>query len=334
MVKVALIGYGYWGPHLLRNLSQNVQCKVEFVVDRRESRLKAVRQTHPTISVFRELNETILESVDAVFIATPAESHYDLASQAIIRGSHVWLEKPASSQLDQVIKLKELAERYDKVCVVDHTYVYSEPVQWIKEQIKKKKLGDITYIHSVRANLGIFQPDVSVLWDLAIHDVSIIQEVLEDVNFESVSCIQFNPLKGPTNSVSNMTITASGIPIFIHNNWLSPIKTRLLTIGGTSGSITFDDTEQFDKIKLSTSEIKVARSDDESKSAIVNYKLGTSIFPRLNTNEALHNGINAFFDSITKGSPNQNSIKNSLVLYKILTAAESSHKKSGETIKL
>lgn len=334
MLKVALVGFGYWGPNLFRNLIGNPDCKLVYLIDSSEDRLLAGVQIYPSIKVSTSLNQEILDSVDVVFIATPAESHFKLASMALAAGKHVWIEKPASADIEELNILCQLAEKKEVQCVVDHTYVHSEPVRWIKKFLESGKLGEINFVDSTRANLGIFQPDVSVLWDLAIHDLSIIKELLQIEHFDSVSCVQFNPIKGPTDSIANVRLMSGGIPIFVHTDWLSPVKSRLFTINGSLGSITFDDTEQFDKIKLSFFEISVDKTSDPLKNHSINPKLGQTVLPRIENREALANGIEAFFSSIKSHHSNPNSISHVLTLYRTLSQAEESSRNNGKVMQL
>jgi predicted dehydrogenase len=334
MFKIALVGFGYWGPNLFRNLIGNPDCQLTYLIDSSENRLLAGEKMYPSIKVSTVLTHDILEMVDVVFIATPADTHFQLASMALTAGKHVWIEKPATSDLAELDTLCQLAESKGVKCVVDHTYVHSEPVKWIKKFLQSGKLGKVNFINSTRANLGIFQPDVSVLWDLAIHDLSIVKELLEIEHFDSVSCVQFNPINGPTDSVANMRVVSGDVPIFIHTDWLSPVKSRLFTINGSLGSLTFDDTEQFDKIKLSFFEISVNKTSDPLKNYSINPKLGQTVLPRIESREALANGIEAFFDSIRGDYSNPNSISNVVTLYNTLFQAEQSSKNNGKAIAL
>jgi predicted dehydrogenase len=334
MLRTALVGFGYWGPNLFRNLVNNRNFELTYLIDSSTDRLSIGQDLYPPIKVSTSLNDEILSNIDVVFIATPAETHFELASLAIKADKHVWIEKPATSDLQELITLKELAKKHSVQCVIDHTYVHSEPVKWIKSFLESGKLGKINFIHSVRANLGIFQPDVSVLWDLAIHDLSIVKELLQIEHFDSVSCFQFNPLAGPTDSVASMTLKSGNIPVFVHTDWLSPVKSRLFTINGSLGSITFNDSEQFDKVKLSFFELSVSQATDPLKENSINPKLGQTVLPRIENKEALANGIEAFLKTIEGDYDNPNSIFNASSLYETLIKAEKSSRNQGAMEKL
>jgi predicted dehydrogenase len=334
MLKTVLVGFGYWGPNLFRNLIGNQNFDLTYLVDLSPERLSIGQGLYPPIKVSTILTDEILSEIDVVFIATPAETHFELASRVMGAGKHVWIEKPATADLKELITLKELAQTQGVHCVIDHTYVHSEPVKWIKSFLESGKLGKVNFIHSIRANLGIFQPDVSVLWDLAIHDLSIVKELLQIESFDSVSCFQFNPVSGPTESVASMTLKSGDIPIFVHTDWLSPVKSRMFTLNGTLGSITFNDSEQFDKIKLSFFELSVNESTDPLKENSINPKLGQTVLPRIENKEALANGIDAFLKTIDGSYDNPNSISNVSSLYETLIKAEESSRNLGAMEKL
>ena len=333
-IAAAIIGFGYWGPNLYRNISHSKHFELKAIIDSDENKLTKISEQRPDLVFSSQLTEKIIENTQAFFIATPAITHFNLANELLRMKKHVWIEKPVSSSIDEIQDLVESAEYSEVVAVADHTYAFAPAVLHIKEIISKGLIGDVLYVHSVRSNLGIFQPDVSVIWDLAIHDLSILSEIIPSSDWLSVSCTVGNPLQGPTDSIADITLKTSKNQYFsIHINWLSPIKIRQMVIGGSNASVIFDDLQMFEKVKITRQSFEVSTENDR-KIAAVSYSLGDSTIPRLPSAEPLSTGIDHFALTIKDGKWNTNSLANVIGIYRVLEKAQLSSTLGGKEMKL
>ena len=243
MVRVAQLGVGYWGPNLLRNLSSNHDCIVKTVVDLSKERQEFVKKTYPGIYVTDELDSVIHNpDIDAVVIATPVKSHYDITIRALNAGKHVLVEKPMATKMDQVREIGQLAKEKGLVAMVGHTFLYNSAVRFIKNIIDSGELGDIRYIYSQRLNLGRIRDDVDALWNLAPHDISIIQYWLNNPEPIKIKKFGMDYVQNGIDDVTFMNITYSNnIMAHLHVSWLDPHKTRKMTIVGSKKMIVYDD---------------------------------------------------------------------------------------------
>ena len=246
-----MIGYGYWGPNLVRNFAETAGARVGFVTDMRAERLSQVSARYPATKVSTDYRDLINDpSVDAVAIATPVSSHFDLAMEALRAGKHVLVEKPMTSTSQQAMALIDEAETRGLVLMVDHTFVYTNAVAKMRELTQAGDLGEIYYYDSVRINLGLFQHDVNVLWDLAVHDLSIMDFVLAQSPI-AVSATGLAHVPGQPENIAYMTMFFDGRLIaHVHVNWLAPVKVRRTLLGGSRRMIVFDDLEASEKIKV------------------------------------------------------------------------------------
>ena len=243
MVKVAQLGVGYWGPNLLRNLSSNYDCIVKAVVDLSKERQEFVKKTYPGIYVTDELDSVIHNpDIDAVVIATPVKSHYDITIRALNAGKHVLVEKPMATKMDQVREIGQLAKEKGLVAMVGHTFLYNSAVRYIKNIIDSGELGNIRYIYSQRLNLGRIRDDVDALWNLAPHDISIIQYWLNNPEPIKIKKFGMDYVQNGIDDVTFMNITyPNNIMAHLHVSWLDPHKTRKMTIVGSKKMIVYDD---------------------------------------------------------------------------------------------
>ena len=337
-LRAGIVGYGYWGPNILRNIIEIEEYEPSIVVDSRDDRTHLAKRRYPSLRIEKELTSEVLGALDVVFICTPAASHFTLAKLALENQTNVWVEKPITLNSELATELNVLAEKNNLKLVVDHTYVYSPAIEKIKDIISKGGIGKPLYYESLRANLGIFQQDVSVIWDLAIHDLSILDFLYPEFEIEWVSCRSFNPLNGATNSLSNITLSYSnGFVANISTNWLSPVKVRKVVFGGSTSSLVFDDTEPSDKVQIFAQEF-VAGGDLEQKiQGMTSYKLGSTSTPKLEQTEALRKGLSDFALHLLKGDF-ENNLRNSgsraTNLIKVLEAAEISAIQLGKPIQL
>ena len=335
-LRAGIIGYGYWGPNILRNIIEIDDYEPFIVIDSRADRAKLAKRRYPTLRIEKELTTEVLKSLDAVFICTPTASHYPLVKLALENNTHVWVEKPMMLKSDHVSGLNLLAKRNNLKIVVDHTYLYSPAIERIKHFIDQGTIGKPLYYESLRANLGIFQQDVSVIWDLAIHDLSILDFLYPEFEIDFISCRSFNPLQGATDSIAHITIIyKNGFIANISTNWLSPVKVRQVIFGGSTSTLVFDDTEPADKLQIFAQEFIKTGNIEEEIQGMVSYKLGSTLTPKLEQTEALRKGLMDFAAQILNPNSDydlRNSGVRSLKLIKILEAAEISASQTGKPI--
>ena len=243
MINIAQIGVGYWGPNLLRNLISNYDCTVKAVVDLSKERQEFVKKTYPEIYATDELDSVINDpDIDAVVIATPVASHYDLTIQALNMGKHVLVEKPMAMKTDQVREISQLAREKELVAMVGHTFLFNSAVRYVKSIIESGELGDIRYIYSQRLNLGRIRDDVDALWNLAPHDISIIQYWLNEPEPIKIDKIGMDYVQKGIDDVAFLNITyPKNIMAHIHVSWLDPHKIRKMTVVGSKKMVVYDD---------------------------------------------------------------------------------------------
>ena len=290
MIRIGVIGYGYWGPNLVRNFYETAGAEVTCVSDLRVERLKQVVGRYPSVRV-TESHRELIESpdVDVVAIATPVSTHFDLAMRALQAGKHVFVEKPLASTAEQVRRLMDAAQKANRILMVDHTFIYTGAVRKIRELVDDGSLGDIYYYDSTRVNLGLFQHDVNVLWDLAVHDLSIMDYVLPSSPV-AVSATGHSHVPGGTENIAFLTLFFGGSQIaHIHVNWLAPVKVRRTLIGASKKMIVYDDLEQSEKVKVYDKGITLDRKEDPEKiyEVLVGYRTGDMLAPHLDMSEAL-----------------------------------------------
>jgi predicted dehydrogenase len=290
MVRIGVIGYGYWGPNLVRNFYETPGVQVACVSDLRAERLKHLVSRYPTVRVTVDHRELIADpGIDAVVIATPVSTHFDLAMRALQAGKHVFVEKPLASTAEQVHRLLEAAEKANRILMVDHTFVYTGAVRKIRQLVDDGSLGDIYYYDSTRVNLGLFQHDVDVIWDLAVHDLSIMDYVIP-AKPVAVSATGLSHVPGGKENIAFLTLFFGGPLIaHIHVNWLAPVKVRRTLVGASRKMIVYDDLEQSEKIKVYDKGITLDRKQDPEKiyEVLVGYRTGDMLAPNLDMKEAL-----------------------------------------------
>ena len=337
MIRIGLIGYGYWGPNLVRNCFEAKGAQVACVSDLREDRLGLVQLRYPTINTTRDACELIdATDIDAVAIATPVSTHYELALRTLQQGKHVLVEKPLASDTDQVQHLMEVAQKQKRVLMVDHTFVYTGAVRKIRELVESGGLGEIYYYDSVRVNLGLFQHDVNVLWDLAVHDLSIMDYVLP---FRpcAVSATGLSHVPGGMENIAYLTLFFEGSQIaHIHVNWLAPVKLRRTLIGASRKMIVYDDLEQSEKIKVYDKGITLNGQQNPEKlyQMLVGYRTGDMLAPQIDGTEALRREIDHFLDCIQRGTEPETGGSAGLRVVEILQAASQSMALRGRPVEL
>lgn len=338
-IRVGLVGYGYWGPNLARNAAQNSAIKLVSIADVDAHRRRVAASEFSITSDVRILKDdwdiTDDPGIDAVMIATPLVSHYKIAKRALENGKHVLLEKPMTKNVHEARELITIAKRNKCVLLVDHTFVYLGAVKKIKELVQSKKLGEIYYYDSVRINLGLFRSDVNVVWDLAPHDLSILQYVVNKKP-RSVSAVGERFAKSPHEAIAYITLKLEGGAIVhLHVNWLSPVKIRRTVIGGNKKILVFDDLEPSEKIKIYDHGISVSSGTKEKTySDLVKYRVGDIYSPYVDRQEALKAEIQHFCDCITKGIKPLTDGNSGLQIVKILEAVDRSIKMNGKQVRI
>jgi predicted dehydrogenase len=335
MVNVGVIGYGYWGPNLVRNFAETKDAKIVSVSDRKADRLSLVQSRYPSVKVTQDPMELINDpQVDAVIISTPVSTHYDLASKAFKAGKHVLVEKPMTSSVDEGEKLLEEAARVKKTLMVDHTFIYTPAVVKIKEMVGKGDLGRLLYYDSVRVNLGLFQHDVNVLWDLAVHDLSIMDFILGEQPSE-VSATGVAHLNGQPQDVAYITCyLQNNLIAHFHVNWMAPVKVRRTLIGGDRQMIVYDDLEPSEKIKVYDKGVSLNEGAEGVYQMLVSYRSGDMWAPHLATTEALKAEAAHFVNCVTSGKTPQTDGEMGLRIVKILESADKSMANRGQPVQI
>jgi predicted dehydrogenase len=337
MVRIGVIGYGYWGPNLVRNFYEAQGAQVALVSDLRAERLKLVQSRYPTIQV-TESHRALIEDpgVDAVAIATPVSTHFDLALRALQAGKHVFVEKPLASTAEQVHRLLEAADKAGRLLMVDHTFVYTGAVRKIRQLVDDGNLGEIYYYDSTRVNLGLFQHDVDVIWDLAVHDLSIMDYVLP-AKPVAVSATGLSHVQGGKENIAFLTLFFGGPQIaHVHVNWLAPVKVRRTLIGASRKMIVYDDLEQSEKIKVYDKGITLDRKQDPEKiyQVLVGYRTGDMLAPNLDMKEALAVEAAHFVRCVAEKQRPITDGQAGLRVVEILEAASQSMRNRGHPVEL
>lgn len=335
MIRVGVIGYGYWGPNLVRNFSEAPNTRVTAVSDMRAERLALVQRRYPGIQVTADISELLKNpDVDAVAISTPVSTHFDLAMAALRAGKHVLLEKPMTTSSEQGETLIEEAERRNLTLMVDHTFVYTGAVRRIRDLIANGKLGDVYYYDSVRVNLGLFQHDVDVVWDLAVHDLAIMDYVL-NAQPCAVAATGMNHVAGGTENIAYITAFFDGSLIaHINVNWLSPVKVRRTMIGGSKQMVVYDDMEPSEKVKVYDKGITVTNGPESVYKMLIGYRTGDMYAPQLDVTEALRIEAQHFAACIEEGKQPLTDGYAGLRVVRMLEAATKSMKARGALVEL
>jgi predicted dehydrogenase len=335
MIGIGVIGYGYWGPNLVRNFAEAPGARLAGISDMRADRLTQARRRYPSALVTERASELLADpSVDAVAIATPVSSHFDLAMEALRSNKHVLVEKPLASSSEQALRLIDEASARNRVLMVDHTFVYTGAVRTIREMIAQGALGDIYYYDSVRVNLGLFQHDVNVIWDLAVHDLSIMDFVLASRPV-AVSATGISHIPGQPENVAYITLFFADNKIaHLHVNWLAPVKVRRTLIGGSEKMIVYDDLEPSEKVKVYDKGVTLSASPEAVYQLLVSYRTGDMWAPNLDQTEGLQTEARHFVDCIEHNKQPATDGQAGLRVLRILEAAEKSMTARGQLVEL
>jgi predicted dehydrogenase len=341
VIGVGIVGYGYWGPNLLRNFSEVPGCRVISVSDLQDARLAKVRARYPSVNTTTSFGDLISDpQVDAVVIATPVCTHFDLAMQALRAGKHVLVEKPIATTSDEAQRLLDEADRARLVLAVDHTFVYTGAVRKMRELVEGGAIGDIYYYDSVRVNLGLFQHDVNVLWDLAVHDLSIMDYVLP-MRPCAVSATGIGHVAGKPEDIAYLTLMFDAPMIaHMHVNWLAPVKVRRTLIGGSRRMISYDDVEPSEKIKVYDKGITLNGSHGSNGTGerlyelLVGYRAGDVLAPQLDMTEALLREARHFVRCISEREEPLAGARAGLRVVRLLEAATLSMRERSRVVEL
>jgi len=328
VIKFGVIGYGYWGPNVVRNLDQLEGSKVVAVCDKSPTARKRIQKTYPHVRVLTETADLMSSTeVDAIAIVTPVWSHYELTKAALQNGKHVFVEKPFTSDSAQAEELIELAAKKNLKIMVDHTFLFTGAVKKISQLLEEGTLGKIYYYDSMRVNLGLFQHDVNVIWDLAPHDLSIIDHLIKETP-EAVSATGQTHLNGLEDVAFITVYFPNKIIAHINVNWLSPVKVRTTLIGGEKKMLVWNDLEADEKIKIYDKGVNIT-SREGLYNLLVNYRSGDMWAPQLEQVEALKQELAYFVDCILTNRTPVNDGAAGLRVVKMLEAANQSGGKRG-----
>lgn len=336
IINIGVIGYGYWGPNLVRNFAEIPGAQVRTVSDFKPELLAKAQARYPTLKVTTDYRDLLKDpKIDAIVIATPVSTHFDLALAALQAGKHVLVEKPMTTSSEQAIRLIEEAQRRNLVLMVDHTFVYTGAVRKMHDLIATKVVGDIYYYDSVRVNLGLFQHDINVIWDLAVHDLSIMDYLLPSQPY-AISATGIGHVPREPENLAYLTLFfANNLMAHIHVNWLAPVKVRRTLIGGSDRMIVYDDLEPSEKVKIYDKGITL--NDNSAHSTyqmLVGYRTGDMWAPHLEVTEAIRTEGLHFIDCIQQGDRPITDGEAGLRVVKILEAATQSIKQQGRLVEL
>src|ERR1700687_2032116 len=333
VIRIGVLGYGYWGPNIVRNFHGQEQSRVVSVCDQSPKSLQRVRQSYPDMHVTSDCNELLRSTeVDAIAVVTPVWTHYELAKAALLNGKHVFVEKPFTCTSAQAEELIELADRKNLKIMVDHTFLFTGAVKRIRQFIEDGTLGDLYYYDSTRVNLGLLQHDVNVIWDLAPHDLSIMNYLIKEKpeavvatgesHLNHVADVAYLTIYYPNNVIAHINV-----------NWLSPVKIRTTLIGGEKKMLVWNDLEADEKIKVYDKGVHIS-SREGLYNLLVNYRSGDMWSPQLEQVEALREELAYFVDCIANDHTPFNDGAAGLRVVKLLEAAHESARKRGELVRL
>jgi predicted dehydrogenase len=335
MINVAIIGYGYWGPNLVRNFAELTRCNVAAVADLDKAKLDVAQRRFPSVRMTTDVDEVINDpKIDAIVIATPVRTHFKLGMAALKAGKHVWLEKPMTETAEQSRLLVEEAERRGKTLHVDHTFVYTGAVRKMGELIAKGEIGDLLYYDSQRVNLGLFQHDVNVISDLAVHDFSIIEHLHKE-HPVAVSASGVSHFPGQPENLAYITLFYdSSFIAHVGVNWLAPVKVRQVLLGGSKKMMIYDDLQNSEKLKVYDKGVSFTDDPKRIHEMRVGYRTGDMLAPTTDGSEALRVAGEHFLDCILEKKTSMTDGRLGMKVVEIIEAATTSMKNRGETVQI
>jgi predicted dehydrogenase len=334
MIRIGVIGYGYWGPNIVRNFHTHEGSEVTMVCDKNPKCAERLKKVFPSMAFSQDENDILKSAnIDLVAVVTPVWTHYELAKRALANGKHIFVEKPFTCSAAQAEELIELAEKKNLKIMVDHTFLFTGAVKKIKELVDKKELGDLYYYDSLRVNLGLFQHDVNVIWDLAPHDLSIMDYVIGKKP-EAVVATGERHLNGVEDVAFITVYFPNHIIAHVNVNWLSPVKVRTTLIGGEKKMLVWNDLEADEKIKIYDKGVSMSANPSNLHQLLVSYRSGDMHAPQLEQIEALRAETAYFLQCIDKNSTPFNDGIAGLRVVRILEAADKSIRSRGEAVAL
>lgn len=334
-IGIGVVGYGYWGPNLVRNFASNPSASLISVSDLDLGKLAAIKRSQPAVTTTDNYTDLLKDPrIEAIAIATPVHTHYELALAALKAGKHVLVEKPLTQSADLACRLIDEAERRSLTLMVDHTFLYTPAVQKIRELILRDELGEVYYYDSTRSSLGLFQSDVNVIWDLAVHDISIIQYILNE-DPVAVSATGSCHVAGSPENMAHITLFfESKCVAHVSVNWLSPIKVRQTFVGGSKKMIVYNDLEPTEKIKVYDKGITLKALSQDAHQFRIGYRAGDMWAPNISTKEALQTEVEHFIECVRTGASAISDGLSGLRVIEILEAASRSIADQGKPILL
>ena len=331
MIRFGVIGYGYWGPNIVRNLRALDSVRVVAICDQSEAALRRARQAFPEVRVTADASELLTSpEIDAIAVITPVWTHFELAKNALSNGKHVFVEKPFTSTSAQAEQLINLAEQKHLQIMVDHTFLFTGAVRKIRQLIDDNTLGRLYYYDSTRVNLGLFQHDVDVLWDLAPHDLSIVDYLIGE-RAEAIVATGEKHLNGMVDVAYMTAYFPDNVIAHINVNWLSPVKVRTTLIGGEKKMLVWNDLEADEKIKVYDRGVNM-NSREGVYNLLVSYRSGDMWAPKVEATEALRSELSYFVECIHTGMPPINDGMAGLRIVRMLEAAQESLSRKGEAV--
>ncbi len=339
-ITVGVIGCGYWGPNLIRNFAENESAQLRWVCDVDAGRLARVARRYPSTRATQDCAQLFADpKLDAVVVATPVATHYKFAKAALEAGKHVLVEKPFTARVAEAEELIDMAARRGLTLMVDHTFIYTGAVGKIKEIVQRDDLGDLLYFDSVRINLGLFQRDINVVWDLAPHDLSIMDFIVERQPIALTATGSCHVEQGIENIAYLQLRFADSFIAHFHFNWLSPVKIRRTLIAGSRKMIVYDDIEPTEKVRVYDKGVTTSRRDGDmdqetAYQTLVSYRTGDVWVPKLDSTEALHYVCAEFLEAVAQQRPALTDGAAGLRVVRLLEAAQQSINQGGRLIDL
>ncbi|MFZ2199012.1 MAG: Gfo/Idh/MocA family oxidoreductase [Thermodesulfovibrionales bacterium] len=330
-IKVGVIGCGYWGPNLIRNFNDNYLTDVQYACDVNKDRLERIKVRYPHINTTTNYKELLKSgSIHAIAIATPVLTHYKLVMEALEADKHVFVEKPLAGSVREAEKLVNFASKKGLILLVDHTFIYTGAMKRIKEFVSSGDIGDMYYFDSVRINLGLFQNDTNVIWDLAPHDFSIMDFLLNEQPL-SVSASGASHTAGGMEDMAYITVRFSGsMMAHFHVNWMSPVKIRRIIVGGNKKMLLYDDMDPAEKIKIYDKGVELSKANRKSVyRSLIQYRIGDMFAPVVDSSEALQVEVAHFANCIRNNAKPLTDGESGLRIVRLLEAADKSLKKDG-----
>ncbi|MEW6054764.1 MAG: Gfo/Idh/MocA family oxidoreductase [Nitrospirota bacterium] len=335
-IKVGVIGCGYWGPNLIRNFNENYHTELRYACDLEDERLERIALRYPAVTPTKNYRDLLRDKeVQVIAIATPVHTHYNLAREALEAGKHVLIEKPLTPSVKEAEKLVALSKKKNLILFTDHTFIYTGAVKKMKEFMSSGEIGDVYYFDSVRVNLGLFQQDINVIWDLAPHDISIMDHLIPEQP-KSVVAVGSSHAGSGLEDIAYVTVRFAGDLIaHFHLNWLSPVKIRKIIVGGSRKMIVFDDLDPAEKIKIYDKGIILAHADKKQLyQNIIQYRIGDMYAPKIDHTEALKGMVDHLAHCITNNLNPITDGESGLRVVRILEAADKSIRKGGSKVLL